>query len=144
MLYITMFRFSDKEYFLIGEAHPCEIIHIVIGFPMPIDIGTGEVVEAEFFLFQDESIYFLLGFVFAHDFQKNGPIAMKNGICFLNHFSSGPSKFEMVFIFTVNGAKYFVRSSPEGGLAHFTGSAFHMLRIRAYFMLRALTVIIRY
>ena len=111
---------------------------------MPIDIGTSEIVEAKFFLFQDEPVYFLLRFVFAQYLKKDGPISMEDLIRFFYDFGSSPSKFEVVFILTIDRTKYLVRSSPEWGLAHFTGSAFHMLRIRAYFMLRELTVIIRY
>ena len=102
MLCITMFRFSDNEYFLIGEAHPGEIIHIVIGFPMPIDIGTGEIVESKFFLLQDESIYFLLRFVFAQYLKKDGPISMEDLIRFFYDLGSSPSKFEVVFILAID------------------------------------------
>ena len=76
--------------------------------------------------------------------KKDGSISMEDLIRFFYDFGSSPSKFEVVFILTIDRTKYLVRSSPEWGLAHFTGSAFHMLRIRAYFMLRELTVIIRY
>jgi hypothetical protein len=71
-----MVVFSDNQYFIVRKFHPSEVIDIEIKFSLAVLDDVGVVFEVEFFLVEQQTVDFDLGFVFPHKFQEDTPVAV--------------------------------------------------------------------
>lgn len=80
----------------------------MISFASTIDVVPSHIMEAEFFLFEDQAVYFLLSFVFAHDLQEDGAIAVEDLVGFAYSLSGGAAQADVVFVFAGERAEYLI------------------------------------
>ncbi len=90
------------------------MIHLVFA----IDVKSCHIIEVEFFLIQNFSIYLSLLAILANDFEKYGAVAVEDLICFPDRLSGCTTQFNMVFILTLNRAEYLICPSGKGRFTH--------------------------
>jgi hypothetical protein len=86
----------------------------VIAFALGVEVGTGIMGEVELLFVEIQTGKLLLAGVFAHEFEQDGAVTMKDLVGFANHFGRGAPEADVIVIFANVGAKNFVRSSDDG------------------------------
>jgi len=65
LIYLDGLSFFYNQYFVVREFHPGDVVDIMKGFTLAVNVRMSMVFEPEFFLFQDVPVYFYLDLIFA-------------------------------------------------------------------------------
>ena len=89
----------------------------MIGFPPAVDGIAGDVLVVEFLFVEYLAVDFLLSFVFTHDFEENGAIAVQDFICFANGCGGSTPELDVVAVFAGDGAEFFSVAAGDRAFA---------------------------
>lgn len=83
----------------------------MIYFVLGVGIEMREIIEFKIFTFEEYTWNFALIFIFTHEFEENGSIAMKDGVNIFGSFQGDTSEISMIIVFAPKRTKETIASS---------------------------------